>query len=201
MKVALKDISHSFTEEAVLFHNLTLDLLPNKTYALVGPSGSGKSTLLSIIAKWLEPVKGGIEYEEIEKVNWVFQNPHGVPNRTVLDHICLPLLTFGMRREQAEKEAEEYLDIFGLSSIKDSLFKELSGGEAQRLMLARGIASRPNLLLVDEPTAQLDTKTAMTVSDKLTNLANKGAIVVIATHDEHTRDACTDIIDLTHYGV
>ncbi|MDR3152259.1 MAG: ABC transporter ATP-binding protein [Bifidobacteriaceae bacterium] len=201
MKVLLEKVAHSFDEKTFLFKDLNYDLLPNRTYALVGPSGSGKSTLLSIIAKWLEPTAGDVKYQNIDKINWVFQNPHGVANRTVLDHVCLPLLAQGNTERSAQRQAKEFLELFGLLNIADSLFKELSGGEAQRLMLARGIASKPNLLLVDEPTAQLDTKTAISVSDRLTHLADKGAIVVIATHDEHTRDACTDVIDLVNWAV
>ncbi|MDR3152136.1 MAG: ABC transporter ATP-binding protein [Bifidobacteriaceae bacterium] len=201
MKVLLEKVAHSFDEKTFLFKDLNYDLLPNRTYALVGPSGSGKSTLLSIIAKWLEPAAGDVKYQNIDKINWVFQNPHGVANRTVLDHVCLPLLAQGNTERSAQRQAKEFLELFGLLNIADSLFKELSGGEAQRLMLARGIASKPNLLLVDEPTAQLDTKTAISVSDRLTHLADKGAIVVIATHDEHTRDACTDVIDLVNWAV
>lgn len=78
-------------------------------------------------------------------------------------------------------------------------FCDLSGGEAQRLMLARGIAAAPQLLLVDEPTAQLDRHTAREMNDHLHALSRSGVIVVIATHDPDTRDACTDVIDLRDY--
>jgi ABC-type lipoprotein export system ATPase subunit len=84
----------------------------------------------------------------------------------------------------------------GLDHVAESTFRELSGGEAQRLMLARGMATRPDLLLVDEPTAQLDASSSAGVNHALARLSQKATIVVVATHDPGTRDACTDVIDL-----
>ena len=88
---------------------------------------------------------------------------------------------------------------FGLDHLAAKQFRDLSGGEAQRLMLARAVASHAGLLLVDEPTAQLDLATAASVNRTLHGLSISGAIVVVATHDPRTRDACTDIIDLRDY--
>ena len=88
----------------------------------------------------------------------------------------------------------------GLKTIEHKhRFAELSGGEAQRLMLARAFAAQPSLMLVDEPTAQLDMHTAATVSESLSRIARNDTIVVVSTHDPNTRDACTDIIDLKNY--
>ncbi|MFR1145638.1 MAG: ATP-binding cassette domain-containing protein [Bifidobacterium catenulatum] len=88
---------------------------------------------------------------------------------------------------------------FGLEGLRNHRFSELSGGEAQRLMLARAVISHPSLMLVDEPTAQLDIRTAATVSDALARIAQFDTIVVVATHDSRTRDACTDIINLEFF--
>lgn len=93
----------------------------------------------------------------------------------------------------------DLLEAFGLETLSHKPFRDLSGGEAQRLMLARGVASDAGLLLVDEPTAQLDPHTALTVNEHLHQASLGGAIVVVATHDLHTRDACTDLIDLGDY--
>ncbi|MFQ9100722.1 MAG: ATP-binding cassette domain-containing protein [Bifidobacterium adolescentis] len=100
---------------------------------------------------------------------------------------------------QAEACARELLAQFGLAERASSEYRELSGGEAQRLMLARGVASGADLLLVDEPTAQLDVHTADTVNARLDALSRRGMIVVVATHDHRTRDAATDVIDLEDY--
>ena len=92
------------------------------------------------------------------------------------------------------------MGLFELEYAADRRFSELSGGEAQRLMLARAVCSHPDVLLVDEPTAQLDTRTAASVSEVLGNLAGQGMIVVVATHDPRARDACDRIIDLADYA-
>jgi ABC-type lipoprotein export system ATPase subunit len=119
-----------------------------------------------------------------------------VARRTALDHVTLPLLAQGLTIRDARDKAGDYLTEFGLGALTGRLFKELSGGEAQRLMLARAVASAPDLLLVDEPTAQLDRTAADTVNTVLARLASQNTIVVIATHDPATRDNCTRIIDL-----
>jgi ABC-type lipoprotein export system ATPase subunit len=130
----------------------------------------------------------------------VFQNPHGVPRRTALDHVVYPLLAKGISRKAAESHAREALATFGLGNAAERQFRALSGGEAQRLMLARAFTSAPELLLVDEPTAQLDTATAHTVNATLGRIAESGSIVVIATHDPDTRAACTRVIEMTGYS-
>jgi len=197
VEVVLDGLGHRFRGQPYLFRGLSTTLLPDRVYALVGPSGSGKSTLLSLLAGWLAPTEGSITRSGVTRVGWVFQNPHGVSRRTALDHVVLPLLVRGLPRRRAEAAARELLDTFGLGDATDREFAALSGGEARRLMLARGIAARPELFLVDEPTAQLDARTAVQVSRTLGGLARAGTVVVVATHDAQTRAACTDTIDLT----
>lgn len=196
-QVVAQRLGHGFGPSPLLFSELDFALLPNEVYALIGPSGSGKSTLLSILAGWLEPAEGLVRRDEISSVAWVFQNPLGVAGRTAVDHVALPLLARGHRHDSARGEARELLARVGLADVASSLFKNLSGGEAQRLMLARGLASRPDLLLVDEPTAQLDLVTARAVNESIAAIAGQGSIVVVATHDPATRDACTDVIELS----
>jgi lipoprotein-releasing system ATP-binding protein len=196
MEVTLDRLGHRFPGQPFLFRGLSATLRPDRVYALVGPSGSGKSTLLSLLAGWLAPTEGTVTRTGVSRVGWVFQNPHGVARRTALDHVVLPLLVQGMPRRQAEQRAMDLLTGFGLGEAADRAFAALSGGEAQRLMLARGIAARPELFLVDEPTAQLDARTAADVSRTLGGLARAGTVVVVATHDAQTRAACTDTLDL-----
>lgn len=197
--VTLRDVGHTFTGDTWLFRSLNTDLRPDRVYSLVGPSGSGKSTLLSILAGWVKPSEGSIQRLNIGKTSWVFQNPIGVARRSVIDHVTLPYLAAGLDVPQAEACARELLAQFGLAERASSEYRELSGGEAQRLMLARGVASGADLLLVDEPTAQLDVHTADTVNARLDALSRRGMIVVVATHDHRTRDAATDVIDLEDY--
>jgi len=194
--VELHEVRHRFASGEYLFPALTTTLLAGTSYALTGPSGSGKSTLLSLIAGWYEPTEGSVRRSGVEKVRWVFQNPHGVARRTAIDHVVLPLLGAGMRRSDAELAAAEALARFGLSGAAGRCFADLSGGEAQRLMLARALVQAPDLLLVDEPTAQLDTTTAASVNRVLAGVAARGSIVVVATHDRDTREACDVRIEL-----
>ncbi|WP_435298834.1 ABC transporter ATP-binding protein [Timonella sp. A28] len=195
----LREVGHAFPGHAHLFTHLTDTMKPGEVVALVGPSGSGKSTLLSLIAGWVAPSQGAIERAEINHVGWVFQNPHGVARRFAIDHVVLPLLAQGHTRTKAEEKAHAIMDRFNLDHVAYREFKALSGGEAQRLMLARAVALAPDLLLVDEPTAQLDLATATTVNNVLAGIAQDNSIVVVATHDQHTRDACTRVIDLANY--
>ncbi|WP_371030986.1 ATP-binding cassette domain-containing protein [Pseudoclavibacter sp. JSM 162008] len=196
MFVTLADVGHRYPGHPLLFENVSARLDPGRVYALTGPSGSGKSTLLGMLAGWIPPVLGNITRVGVERIGWVFQNPHGVARRTALDHVALAFVARGETRTRADVRARELLERFGLGHAADRQFRALSGGEGQRLMLARGIAAAPDLLLVDEPTAQLDLRTAASVSDALGRIATDGTIIVVATHDARTRDACTDVIDL-----
>lgn len=197
--VRLRGVAHRFSGTGDLFTGLDAEFVPGEVVGLVGPSGSGKSTLLSLIAGWETPAEGTVDRDGIEHVGWVFQNPHGVARRTVLDHVVLPLVAQGARRSSAEQSARAILERFNLDQAADRQFRALSGGEAQRLMLARAVATAPDLLLVDEPTAQLDLATAATVNDVLAGIAQDSTIVVVATHDPHTREACTRVLDLAEF--
>lgn len=199
MRVDLDHVGHRYADGPLLFHDLTASLVPGHVYALTGPSGAGKSTLLGIIAGWTTPAEGQVTRQGIDSMRWIFQNPHGVTQRTAIDHVSLPLLAKGLPRREAEEQARTLMDRFNLARVADRRFAELSGGEAQRLMLARAFAAQPSLMLVDEPTAQLDMHTAATVSESLSRIARNDTIVVVSTHDPNTRDACTDIIDLKNY--
>lgn len=184
-----------------LFRGLSARFLGGERCAIVGPSGSGKSTLLSIVAGWLDPTEGTVEQEGLERVQWVLQNPHGVARRAAIDHVALPLLAAGARIATSDAEAAEICAVVGLSHLTDRRpFSMLSGGEAQRLMLARALAVKPDLLLVDEPTAQLDRQSATTVNSAIASIGAAGGIVLIATHDPDTAVACDRIIDLAEFA-
>ncbi len=200
MPVILRNVGHRFGEGSWLFRDLSVSLEPGRSYALVGPSGSGKTTLLGLIAGWDSPSEGVIDRDSVQRIGWVFQNPHGVPRRSALDHVTLPLLAAKVPIPEAEERARALLARVGLDRLAMQEFRSLSGGEAQRLMLARALAAEPDLLLVDEPTAQLDQATAAEVDLALSALAEDGLLVVIATHDPRTRDACSDVLDLAEHS-
>lgn len=200
MSVQLTDLGHHFGTQPWLFRHLNNRLAPGEMVALTGPSGSGKSTLLGIIAGWTTPAEGRVERTGVRRTKWVFQNPHGVARRSAADHVALPFLARGYRPQRADDQARLLLADFRIAHVADRPFAALSGGEAQRLMLARALASAPDLLLVDEPTAQLDLTTAREVSDTLSALARQDVIIAIATHDPHIRDACSRVIDLSEHS-
>ncbi|MFI5906504.1 ATP-binding cassette domain-containing protein [Dactylosporangium sp. NPDC051541] len=195
MRVTADRIGHAFPGQPQLFRDISFVLEPGM-YALCGPSGSGKSTLLGILAGWIEPKVGTIRPDGITRMQWVFQNPHGVARRTAIDHVVLPYLADDIERPAAEAQAYTLLERFQLEESAHKLFRDLSGGEAQRLMLARAVAAQPDLLLVDEPTAQLDPQSAGSVVGVLDTLATGGAVVVIATHDERVSAVCSRKLQL-----
>jgi len=194
------DLGHRFAGAPALFLGVNFVLRPGQVTGLCGPSGSGKSTLLSILAGWLKPTFGTLRSEGVRRTGWVFQNPHGLPARTAIDHVVFPLLAKGFSRAEAEDQAIAILSLFALAPVAGRPFRALSGGESQRLMLARAVAVAPDLLLVDEPTAQLDTRTSDTVNATLAGLAEGGSMVVVATHDPNTRAACHTVLDLADFA-
>ncbi len=196
MRVILDAVGHQFAGAAPLFQNVTATLEGEEIVGVVGPSGSGKSTLLAIIAGWLKPTAGVVRGAEQARFAWAFQNPIGSARRTAIDHVVLPLIARGQSREEAESRASTLLDSFGLGQVGGRPFSALSGGEAQRLMLARATASSPDIMLVDEPTAQLDPSSASSVVDVLGHLASTGSLVIIATHDPKVRARCTRLVEL-----
>jgi len=196
MPVSLQGVGHRWPDGTELFRKIDRTFDQGTVTALVGPSGSGKSTLLAILARMTTPTSGRVELPDDADVLWVFQNPHGVTRRTALDHVTLPFVARGMRRRAAEQQAMVVLERFGLAARATARFRELSGGEAQRLMLARGVAAAPTLMLVDEPTAQLDRTTAAEVNAVIAELAAAGTTVVVATHDDATMAACGEVLDL-----
>ncbi|MDR1387966.1 MAG: energy-coupling factor ABC transporter ATP-binding protein [Propionibacteriaceae bacterium] len=194
--VGLDQVSHWFPGTDLLFSRLDATLQTGTITGLCGPSGCGKSTLLKLIAGWERPRRGAVARPGVTTVAWVFQNPHGVARRPAVDHVAFPLLAQGMGRRRADAVARGLMGRFELQPVADRLFSDLSGGEAQRLLLARALACDPDLLLVDEPTAQLDRRSSAAVNRSLRQLASQGAIVVVATHDVETQAVCDSIIDL-----
>lgn len=194
--IELLDLSFSYDGQPPLFCGLRANMRGGQSWALTGPSGSGKSTLLGLIAGWERPSSDAVKKVGVSRTAWIFQNPHGQPHRAAVDHVIYPLAAAGSSRADALEEATRILDSFGLTDVAARAFSSLSGGEAQRLMLARAVATKADLLLVDEPTAQLDRVAAEVVNGVLRHLAMRGAIVIVATHDAQTVDACEYQLDL-----
>ena len=168
-----------------------------KIYAIIGPSGSGKSTLLSMLAGLDAPTEGNIFYEEQnlkdmdldiyrrENISMIFQAFQLFPLLTVMENVCYPLELMGIETEEAKKQAVKCLERVGITEEKHKRFpSNLSGGEQQRVAIARSLASGAKLLLADEPTGNLDVANTGVVMEILTGLAHKdGYCVVVVTHD------------------
>lgn len=159
--------------------------------ALVGPSGSGKSTLLHLMGGLDVPSRGEIEWPLLGernslrpgKISIVFQSPSLMPPLNVVENVELPLILNGARAD-ARARALEALDRVGLADLAEKLPEELSGGQGQRVAMARAMAARPRLLLADEPTGQLDQATGSSLIDALLGwLAGSPIALVVATHD------------------
>lgn len=192
-------LGHRYGEGPWLFRAVNVNLTGGIT-ALTGPSGTGKSTLLAILAGSNEPTEGTVRRSGILAVTSIAQSAHGVAGRTVLDHITLPYLAVGLTRAEAEERARPIAAQFGIDHLLAAPYRQLSGGEAQRLMLARASAQENELILADEPTANLDARNARSVIDVLGGLAAGGALVVIATHDPLAQQACDTVIDLASFA-
>ena len=179
-----------------ILRGLSLDVDAGQLTLIAGPSGCGKSTLLSILSGGLRPSTGGIEAVGVDRIGWIMQNPVGAPRRTALDQVVVPLLARGLSRRDAEPQARELLARFGLAQVAEREFRRLSGGEAQRMCLARAAASGYDAILIDEPTAQLDRDTAHTIGDVIREMVSAERIVVLATHDQLLRSRCDQILQL-----
>lgn len=160
--------------------------------ALIGPSGSGKSTLLHLLAALDEPSSGTVRWPALgetstlrpSKVAFVFQSESLLAPLTVLENIEVPRLLAGMGADQARHDASAMLEALDLTALADKLPEEISGGQAQRVAVARSLVTKPDLILADEPTGQLDHATAAHLLDLIDrHLQGTGAALVIATHD------------------
>lgn len=197
MRLLTESAGHRFGTGPWLFRGVSEQFTPAGMTAVVGPSGTGKSTLLAGLGKTLTLAEGSVEWEGIHRVSRVAQTAHGVAARSMRDHLTLPLLIAGERRRVADQLVEPIAESFAIGHLLDVPYRHLSGGEAQRLMLAQAVAAGPQLILADEPTASLDAANALGVVNVLEQLASSGAIVIIATHDARVRNACTRVIDLS----
>lgn len=204
MKVTTADLGHHFAGGPWLFRHLNLSFSQGTTTALTGPSGCGKSTLLALIGGQLEAAEGEIQYSGLVRVGWVPQQPYGVRHRSAIGHVTIPLLARGLSRQEAEERSRELLAAVGLQGREERAFMRLSGGEAQRLGLARALAAEHDLLLIDEPTAQLDTGSAATIIELIAGLRDHGRIIILSTHDPRlagSTDAVVDLLEMGQQGI
>jgi putative ABC transport system ATP-binding protein len=192
------DVFLSFGETPAL-RGATLAIAAGEILAIMGPSGSGKSTLLHCLAGILVPDSGGIRFDgqrldmldekersalRRDRFGFVFQFGQLVPELTAEENVALPLLLGGARRPVALRAAREWFGRLGLDGLEQRRSGELSGGQAQRVALARGLVAHPEVLFADEPTGSLDSLTGERVMELLVAAAREqGTTVVVVTHE------------------
>jgi putative ABC transport system ATP-binding protein len=207
MPLTTDAVSHRYHPRAdPVLTQVDLRFEEGESVAVMGPSGSGKSTLLAILGGLLRPTAGSVNIdgqplphgagERAALFSWVFQTVNALGRRTALDNVVLPLLAQGDSRFQAESRGRQVLDDVGLTARTRARASVLSGGELQRLCIARALANTPRYLLADEPTGQLDHRTSIQVLDALWEARTPSTTMIIATHDAEVAARCDRIVRL-----
>lgn len=178
---------------------ITLDIFKNEYVALMGPSGSGKSTLMNILGCLDTPTSGqyvlnGKDVSRMDdnslaevrnqEIGFVFQQFNLLPRLTALENVALPLIYAGLSRKARNEKAMRMLDMVGLKERALHKPNELSGGQSQRVAIARALVNDPAIILADEPTGNLDSKTSYEIMDIFDEIHKRGNTVVIVTHEE-----------------
>ena len=208
--IEFRHVTKQYGPDAKALDDISLTVGKGELVFLAGPSGAGKSTLLKMIAAMEKPSAGqvmvnGQDIGRIRpagvpflrrKLGLIFQQQRLLTERTVLANVMLPLLVTGASRAQSELRARAALDKVGLLQRALALPLALSGGEQQRVAIARAIVNRPQIILADEPTANLDRASARQVLDALTSFHSVGVTCLISTHDEQVLDGAARVIQL-----
>lgn len=211
----------TYVVSRTLLDDVTLECRAGELTALSGPSGSGKTTLLSVAGGLIEPTSGTTSYADASmwlgtgdprpEVAFVLQVYGLVPILSALENVSVALRARGFKPAEADERAEEALARFHIADLGDRQVEELSGGQMQRVALARGLGVGAGVLLADEPTSELDEGNRGLVLDELRKEAERGAVVVVATHDPAVADACdrhyvidegrlVDHVEAVHFG-
>jgi len=200
--IQIEDIGRAYIIGAEKIHALksvTLNIKKGEFVALMGPSGSGKSTLMNILGCLDTPSKGtyiinGINVSDMsenelaevrnKEIGFVFQTFNLLPKSTALENVALPLIYAGYSKKKREDQALKALEDVGLGNRVDHKPNELSGGQRQRVAVARALINSPSIILADEPTGNLDTKTSIEIMGLLENIHAKGNTIILVTHEE-----------------
>ena len=198
--ITLKRISKSFSnnKKISVLKKISYSFSKGKMYSIMGPSGSGKSTLLNILSMIDKPTLGSLSISNKEinfhetvkndttranKIGIIYQQNNLLPDFTALENVYLASLAMNNNKKNSIEKAKIIIKKMGLSSREDHYPSELSGGEMQRIAIARALINEPDILLADEPTGSLDQSTAKEVFKILTNLKNKTRLIIYATHN------------------
>lgn len=199
--IDIRDLCKFYTvgdEKVRALDHATLHIYPQEFVSIIGPSGSGKSTLMNIIGCLDVADAGSYRLDNLpiecysenelahirnEKIGFVFQQFNLIPKMTAAENVELPLIYQNLPKSERVKRVQEALERVGLSRRANHLPTELSGGQQQRVAIARAIATRPKLILADEPTGALDSRTTVEIMDIFHELHQQGNTIVVITHD------------------
>ena len=191
--------------------DVNLNVEEGEYLAIMGPSGSGKSTLMNIIGCLDKPTKGDFKLDgldilnlsenaladvRLKKLGFVFQNFQLLPRQTAVENVALPLIYAGVGKRERLKRAAAALDKVGLSDRINFVPNQLSGGQKQRVAIARAMVNQPKILLADEPTGALESKSSAQVMDLFTTLNQEGVTVIMITHDSHVAGFAKRRVDI-----
>jgi len=200
--IHLEEIRKSYFmghQELVVLKGISLDIFKNEYVALMGPSGSGKSTLMNIIGCLDSPTGGtyilnthdvsGMADNDLarvrnQEIGFVFQQFNLLPRLTAAENVALPLVYAGFNKKQRMEKALAMLERVNLADRSHHKPNELSGGQSQRVAIARALVNDPSIILADEPTGNLDTKTSVEIMDIFSSIQAAGNTVVLVTHEE-----------------
>lgn len=212
--IQINDLHKSYTMGNSSLHvlkGINLTVQKGELVAIMGSSGSGKSTLLNILGMLDVHDEGTYCLDEVvikdldetkaanyrnQFLGFIFQSFNLINYKTALENVSLPLYYQGMKRKERQEQAKQYLTSVGLADWAEHLPSELSGGQKQRVAIARAMASKPKLLLADEPTGALDTTTSYEVMDLIQNINNEGKTILVVTHEEDIAQMCKRIVRL-----
>ena len=200
--ITIKDIGRKYVIGAEIIHALksvSLTINKGEFVALMGPSGSGKSTLMNILGCLDTPTKGeyilnGINVSHMtendlaevrnSEIGFVFQTFNLLPRNSALENVALPLVYAGIGRDERLDRAKKSLENVGLGNRVTHKPNELSGGQRQRVAVARALINNPSIILADEPTGNLDTKTSIEIMGLIEDIHDKGNTIILVTHEE-----------------
>lgn len=212
--VQLKKIAKKYDDEAgklIALHGVDFEIDQGDFVAIMGPSGSGKSTLMNILGLLDLPSEGeylldgsnimGVTEAELarlrrDKIGFVFQSFNLLPRFNILENVQLPLMYQGVSARKRKKQAKQMLDSVNLGDKLKNKPSQLSGGQVQRAAIARALINEPELILADEPTGNLDSKTSTEIMELLTKLNKDGVTVVVVTHDPDVASFAKRIINV-----
>ncbi|QQG43545.1 MAG: cell division ATP-binding protein FtsE [Candidatus Daviesbacteria bacterium] len=195
--IKFENVSKKFSSSIIALDDINLEISQGEFIFLVGPSGAGKSTLLRILTREITPTSGQVSLDKVDitkikesevfklrrKIGFVFQDFKLLDDRTVFENVALTLEALGKDDDEIRKQVEHTLKLVEIWDRRNLFPRQLSGGEAQRTAMARAIIGKPEILLADEPTGDLDPKTAWGVIQLLNEINSWGTTVLMATHN------------------